>query len=115
MVPGLGHLHMNQQKTVFKILDKILLEPLAKDVLHFNTQAGYQCFVDSKDTHKSWQAIQVLLIGTTLELIRQYKMTSPKVNSPMGFLEWISKNRNPTLKMLAWEHDINIRAIDLSV
>ena len=34
VVPGLGHLHMNQLKALFKVLDPILLEPLGKEVLN---------------------------------------------------------------------------------
>ena len=37
MLSGLGHLGMNEMKTFFKILDKILLEPLGKEVLHFKS------------------------------------------------------------------------------
>ena len=32
LVPGLGHLHMNQLKTIFKILDRIMLKPLGKEI-----------------------------------------------------------------------------------
>ena len=67
MVPG--NLHMNQQKTIFKILD-IILEPLAKEVLNFESSKAYSFFVDAKDTHKTWQSLQVLLIGCSLELIQ---------------------------------------------
>ena len=35
MSSGLGHLYMNQQKTLFNIACNILLEPLAKDILNF--------------------------------------------------------------------------------
>lgn len=101
MVPGLGHLHMNQQKTLFKILDEIMLEPLGKDVLNFISPNAYQFFINAKDTHKSWQAVQVLLLGTTLELIRQYKRDIlPEKGSPFEFLEWLSVHENTTLKML---------------
>ena len=37
MSSGLGHLYMNQQKTLFNIARNILLEPLAKDVLNFES------------------------------------------------------------------------------
>ena len=36
-VPGQGHMHMNQLKTIFKVLDDILLEPLGRDVLNFQS------------------------------------------------------------------------------
>jgi len=73
MVPGLGHLHMNQLKTIFKILNDIVLEPLGKDVLNFVSPKAYSYFIDAKDTHKSWQALQTFLFGTTMELIHEYR------------------------------------------
>ena len=50
MVPGLGHLHMNQLKTIFKILDTVILEALGKDVLNFQSPKAYDFFVSAKDT-----------------------------------------------------------------
>ena len=38
LVPGLGHLHMNQLKTILKIMDKIMLEPSGKEVLNISYQ-----------------------------------------------------------------------------
>ena len=37
IVPGLGHLHMNQLKTSLEIMDKLMLEPLGKEVLKFKS------------------------------------------------------------------------------
>ena len=90
LVPGLGHLHMNQQKTIFKILDEIVLEALGKEVLNFQSPKAYKFFVDAKDTHKTWEGLQVLLIGSSLELMRQY-LAENKNNSQtsvIGFLNW---------------------------
>ena len=63
---------MNQMKTILRIANDVLLEPLGKNVLNFNSNKVYDYFVNAKDTHKSWQAIQVLLFETTLELLREY-------------------------------------------
>ena len=63
---------MNQMKTILRIANDVLLEPLGKKVLNFNSNKVYDYFVNAKDTHKSWQAIQVLLFETTLELLREY-------------------------------------------
>ena len=46
LVPG--HLHMNQLKTLFKIIDQIILEPLGKEFLNFQSQKAYQYLVDAK-------------------------------------------------------------------
>ena len=59
LVPGLGHLHMNQLKTIFKILDRIMLEPLGKEILHFDSPKAYKFFIDAKDTHKAFQTLQI--------------------------------------------------------
>ena len=100
-VPGLGHLHMNQMKTLFKILDPILLEPLGKDVLKFQSPNAYQFFVDAKDTHKSFQSLQILLFGTALELIRAYKSDiGTDKCSAMGFLKWQAEHNNSTIQLI---------------
>ena len=31
IIPGLGHLHKNQMKTIFRILEDVLTEPLGED------------------------------------------------------------------------------------
>lgn len=72
LVPGLGHLHMNQMKTLFKVIDKILLEPLGKEVLNFSSKAAYDYFVSATDTHKTFQSIEILLHSTTLEICKLY-------------------------------------------
>ena len=50
---GMGHLHMNQMKCLFKILNKIFLEVLGKEVLNFKSSKAYSFFVSTSDTHKS--------------------------------------------------------------
>ena len=61
LLPGLGHLHMNQLKTNFHVVNDIFLHPLGDQVLNFTSQKAYKYFVDAKDTHKSYQALEVLL------------------------------------------------------
>ena len=41
LIPGLGHLHMNQMKIILCIAEDILLEPLGKVVLNFNSNKAY--------------------------------------------------------------------------
>ena len=52
-----------------------ILEPLGKEVLKFQSAKAYKPFIDAKDT-QSWQTLQTVLIGTTLELIKQFKQES---------------------------------------
>ena len=53
-VPGLGHLHMNQLKTFFKVCDNILFDVLGKEALKFVTPKAYAYFLNAKDAHKSF-------------------------------------------------------------
>ena len=99
---GLGHLNMNQVKTVFKILEHVMLEPLAKDVLKYNTTKSYQYFMNCKDNHKSWQALEILLHGTTMEMIRMYCADTDVDVTPQGFLQWQAAQENPTFRLVSF-------------
>ena len=48
---------MNQLKTILKIMDEIMLEPLGKEVLNFKSPKAYQFQVNAKDTHKAYQTL----------------------------------------------------------
>ncbi|XP_057311750.1 uncharacterized protein LOC130649485 [Hydractinia symbiolongicarpus] len=91
---------MNQLKCFFKILDRICLELLAKDVLNIKSIAAYQYFVKCKDNHKAWQSFETFLHGTTMELLRLYDSETTGSLSPLGFLKWQSKITSPTLKLI---------------
>ena len=54
LVSGLGHLNMNQLKTLFKIVDKISLEALGKEVLNFEPPKVYEYFINCKNNYKTW-------------------------------------------------------------
>ena len=47
---ALGHLYMNQQKTLFNITCDIILEPLAKDVLNFDSPNALISFFKCADS-----------------------------------------------------------------
>ena len=83
-VPGLGHLHINQMKTLFRILDRVTFEPLGKEVLNFQSPKAYDFFINAKDTHKSWQTVKVLLFATTLELCKLYLQEAESINPLSG-------------------------------
>ena len=57
-----------------------------KNFLNFNSKA-YDCCVNAKDTQKSWQEIQVLLFGTTLELLQENIREESKQPSVLHFFE----------------------------
>ena len=99
LVLGLGHLHMNQLKTLFKVLDYIILEPFGKEALHFSLPKVYQYFVDTKDAHKAYQILEILVHGTTAEFSLQYVQRCYEEKctiTPEGFLQWFSAIENET-------------------
>ena len=69
MSSSLGHLYMNQQKTLLNIACNILLEPLAKDVLNFESPNALDYFFKCVDTHKINQSLEIFLYGTALEMV----------------------------------------------
>ena len=87
MSSGLGHLYMNQQKTLFNIGRNILLEPLAKEVLNFESPNALDCFFKSTDTHKANQSLEIFLYGTALEMVYEYvAQTDEEQPTVDGFL-----------------------------
>ena len=98
MSNGLGHLYMNQMKTLFNILRPIFLEDLAKDVLHFQSGEAIKKFFRCSDTHKTFQSLEVLLYGTVKEMLYLYvKESGDSSPSVHGFFEW---SPNETFHML---------------
>ena len=63
---------MNEKETLFKVLELIILEPLFQNVLKFESSAAYAYFMKCPDTRKAYQALQVFVIGTALEMIQIY-------------------------------------------
>ena len=94
---------MNELKAFFKICDKICFEPLGKEVFNFQSPKAYQYFINAKDTHKSFQALEVFLHGTACEFALQYlnhcrSTCSP--SSPTDFIEWAASNKNETFHLI---------------
>ena len=100
ILTGKGHLKMNMLKSIFKLGDKIMFNVFAQEVLKFDTAKSYQYFIDCKDNHKSYQALEIFLIGTTMELIRLYSSQIEEVPTAAGFLEWTANTSDPTLKFV---------------
>ena len=88
LVSGDGHLNMNLLETFFKITEKIILEPLGKEILKYNTQKSFYYFINCKDNHKAWQAFDIFLNGTVMELIRMYCAEEINTPTPIRFLNW---------------------------
>ena len=71
-----------------------------KQVLKFDTLKSYQYFIDCKDNHKSYQALEIFLIGTTMELLRLYSSTIKGAPTVDGFTDWSANVENPTLNFV---------------
>ena len=92
--------YVNLLKTFFKIPEKIILEPLGKEILRYNTQKSFDYFINFKDNHKTWQAFDVFLNGKIMELIRIN--CAKEINTPtlIGFLNWQSTVESRVLKLV---------------
>ena len=78
---------MSQKKTLFNIGRNILLEPLAKDVLNFESPNALDCFFKCADTHKANQSLEIFLYGTALEMVYEYvPQTDEEQPTVDGFL-----------------------------
>ena len=100
MLSGLGHLGMSEVKTFFKFLDEILLEPLGKEVLHFESQKSYNYFLNYKGTHTAWQMFEILLHSTIVEIIKLCLDVNHSQVSVIDFLRWQANATTPKLKSL---------------
>ena len=81
---------MNEKETLFKVLELIILEPLFQKVLKFESSAAYAYFMKCPDTHKAYQALQVFVIGTALEMIQIY-LNNSTLKTVEGFFEFFPK------------------------
>ena len=98
MSNGLGHLYMNQIKTFFSVCKSIFLEELARDVLHFQTPNALNHFFRCSDTHKSYQALGILLYGTMYELLHSYVKQCDSEPSVEGFILFNPNNMYHMIK-----------------
>ena len=78
---GLGYLHTNQLKSLFNVLDQIILEPLGKEVLGFCSDKAYSYLANAKETHKSYKTLHVFLEGTAMEFCSLYVQNNQSVSA----------------------------------
>ena len=102
LISGIGHLNMNQVKIFFEKVDKIFLEALGKEASNFESPKTYDFFINCKNNHKTWQTFEVLLHGTTKELIELCFDGTTSYPSVLDFLDWITNTENATLKVV-WQ------------
>ena len=85
----LGHLYMNQQKALFSIARNILLQPLPKYVLNFESSDVLDYFFKCADTHRTNQSLEIFLYGTDLQMVYEYVAQTDEEQSTVdGFLKW---------------------------
>ena len=92
---------MNLLKTYYKVLEKIILEPLGIEILKYDTQKLFDYFMQCKDNHKEWQAFDIFLNGTIMELIRIYCAETDDTPTPYSFLECQSTLEIPILSLIS--------------
>ena len=97
VVSCLGHLNMSQVKTFFKILDKICLEALGKEVLNFSLPKTSSYFLNCKDNHKVWQSALYCIE----EMIQLFLKEFNGGVTILIFSEWIANTENNTLILLS--------------
>ena len=105
---GLGHLYMNQIKTFFSVCKSIFLEELARDVLHFQMPNALNHFFRCSDTHKSYQALEVLLYGTTCDMLHSYVKQCDSEPSVEGFLSFNPNNTYHMIRQLVLNYALAI-------
>ena len=98
---------MNQQKTLVNVARKIISEPFAKDVLHFESPNAIKYFFKCSDTHKTSQALHILLFAVGLEMVREYALYHTD-KSVAGFLEWEPSNTFHVLKQLIFSYTLAV-------
>ena len=72
-----------------------MLETSGQKVLKYNTTKPYHYFISCKDNQKAYQSLEILLIRTTMELIRVYAKKTEGIPNIGGFLDWACQVTDP--------------------
>ena len=81
-------------------MEKICFNVLGSDVLNFKSPTAYKYFTEAKDNHKSWQAFEIFLHGTMLEMIHTYSLQCKEDISPIEFLKWQGETTSGSMKLI---------------
>ena len=65
--------------------------------MNFNSNKAYDYFVKAKDTHKSWQAIQVLLVGAATRIHKR----EGRATISFSVFEWQADQEYNNLKLVS--------------
>ena len=86
-----------------------MLEPLATDVLNFESPNALDYFFKCADTHKTNQSLEIFLYGTTLEMIYEYvAQTDEEQPTVDGFLKWNPNNTYHIVRQLVFTYALAI-------
>ena len=58
------------------ICNQVFMEPLEKEVFKCESKEVYDYFINTKDIHKSFQTITLLLFGAMVKLYYKFKQES---------------------------------------
>ena len=108
MSNGLGHLYMNQQNTLFNIARDIILEPLAKEILNFDSPNTLLYFFKCSDTRKTNQSLEIFLYGIGLEMVFTCITNTSDEPTVEGFLEWNPNNMYHLIRQLVLTYALAI-------
>ena len=100
MSNGLEHLYMNQQKTFFNIACGITLDPLAKDVLNFDSPNSLLYIFKSTHLCKTYHALEIFLYAVAFEKVFTHISNTSDLPSVEGFLEWNPNNMCHLIRQL---------------
>ena len=76
---------MNEIKMLFKILGAIIMEPLIREVLKFESPFAYSYFMKCSNTHKDYQASEVFVIAA-----RRVFKSKVSINLATGPQSWVN-------------------------
>jgi len=99
---------MNEMKTYIKVVADIILEALVKEVLHFESPAAYDYFMKGSDTHKTYQILEVFVIGTLQEMMKLYVSNTTDLINVINFLQFEPSNTYRLIKQLILNYGLAI-------
>ena len=96
------------KKTLFNIARDIILEPLVKDVLNFDSPNTLLYLFKCADTHKTNQSLEIFLYGTAFEMVFTYISNTSDEPTMKSFLEWNPNNTYHLIRQLVFTYALAI-------
>ena len=93
---------------MFNIARDIILEPLVKDVLNFDSPNTLLYLFKCADTHKANQSLEIFLYGIAFEMVFTYISNTSDEPTMKGFLEWNPNNTYHLIRQLVFTYALAI-------